>query len=427
MPGKHLTIVVRHFANEQRRSAAALQHSADIPTLFDSRQRPGLRQPSGAFILAVIFYVCLGTTTFAETTASVSAPKFLGAQSCSASSCHGGAGEKSDQYTIWYTHDFHHARPYATLETARSERIADVLKIGNATQSARCTVCHAPFQTVPSERLGHDAQITEGISCESCHGPAENWIRSHTRRDYTHADRVATGMRDLKDLYVRANTCVACHQNIDPEIRAAGHPELIFELDGQSVTMPRHWAKVGDKPAFQIWEEGQWVALREMSWQSSQTNCSAQEQDRCAGLLWVMQTSMLSDNVRTVPALTSTNAQHIHHDCDEIAREISTADLPDSLSLSLTRQILGKLTATASEFQKKDISQSLQARRAERLVLALDRLTLSLPDAGANSVVNQSLNKLFADAQSLPDFDPKKFAEDLNTFHSSVAGFLETK
>src|SRR5689334_2972915 len=51
----------------------------------------------------------------AEETNSLSTPKFLGAQSCSASSCHGGAGNKSNQYTIWSTRDFHHARPYATL------------------------------------------------------------------------------------------------------------------------------------------------------------------------------------------------------------------------------------------------------------------------------------------------------------------------
>lgn len=41
-------------------------------------------------------------------------------------------------------------------------------------------------------------------------------------------------MRDLRNLYARANACVACHQNVDPEILKAGHPELVFELDRQS-------------------------------------------------------------------------------------------------------------------------------------------------------------------------------------------------
>ena len=253
MPGKQFTDVVRHFLNF-------------------------------ALIVAAIF---LPHVLAAQTNSPSDQPKFLGSQSCSASSCHGGAGEKSKQYTIWSTHDFHHARPYATLETARSERLAEVLKIGNPAQSARCTVCHAPFATVSAERLGHDVSVTEGISCETCHGPSENWIRSHTRPDYTHADRVAAGMRDLDNLYVRANTCVACHQNIDPEIRAAGHPELIFEMDGQAVTMPRHWRE--KNPGSQLWFVGQAVAAREMSWQLAGQKPSNRELvERWAGLIWVL-------------------------------------------------------------------------------------------------------------------------------------------
>ena len=83
------------------------------------------------------------------------------------------------------------------------------------------------------------------------------------------------------------------------------------------------------------------------------------------------------------------------------------------------------LAGSGNAFTDKSISNSLHARRAERLVLALDRLAPA--SVRANSAVDQSLNKLFADAQSLPDFDPNQFAKDLNTFHSSVAGFLETK
>ena len=366
---------------------------------------------------------------FAEETNSIAAPKFLGSQSCSSSSCHGGASEKSNQYTTWSTHDFHHARPYATLETARSERLAEVLKIGNATQSARCTVCHAPFQTVSAARLGPDAKVTEGISCETCHGPAENWIRSHTRPDYTHADRVATGMRDLKSLYVRANTCVACHQNLDPEIRAAGHPDLIFEMDGQSVTMPRHWPKAEDKPGPQAWLVGQAAALREASWQLSQGEFSASDSlkseltARENALLWLLQRVSHADSSFPAPAFLNSKytSRTIQDWADEIARAASSANWTDELS----KKCIGLLADAG-----KDISgrpQAEQAREADRLVLALDRLTLDVSGAATNTAVNESLNKLFADAQSLPDFDPQQFAKDLNTFHSSVAGFVETK
>ena len=368
----------------------------------------------------VILILVTGNRAFCEETKlPVSSPQFLGSQGCSSSSCHGGAGEKSKQYTIWSTHDFHHARPYATLETARSERLAEVLKIGNAAQSARCTVCHAPFATVPAERLGHDVQIAEGVSCENCHGPAENWIRSHTRTDYTHADRVATGMRDLNNLYVRANTCVACHQNIDSEIRAAGHPELIFELDGQSMTMPKHWRE--KNPGSQIWFVGQAVAAREMSWQLSKQETPDRElAERWSGLLWVLGCQEQPTANLISPGRDDFERAKVSY--DRFAKQYA-----DGESSMDTAKAVGWLAGSSNSFTDKNIAKSQLARRAERLVLALDRLLPEIRGARANAAVDQSLNKLFADAQSLPDFVPNQFAKDLNTFHSSVAGFLENK
>ena len=178
--------------------------------------------------------------------------RFVGAAGCKSSSCHGGAGEKRSQYLTWVQKDFH-TRAYAILTDARSARIAETLVIssvgkkeGNklekgAQESSRCTVCHSPFQSVAPARLMPTAHPDEGVSCESCHSAAGPWLRGHTRKDWSYAMRVTAGMRDLRSFYVRANTCVACHQNLDSDILKAGHPELTFELDGQSVAEPKHW------------------------------------------------------------------------------------------------------------------------------------------------------------------------------------------
>ena len=408
MPGKHLTFRRARFFPE-----------IGLAKFFCPKN----------LLLPAIVAGAVAFNAFAGETNSTAAPKFLGSQSCSSSSCHGGADEKHNQYTIWFTHDFHHARPYATLETARSERLAEVLKISNPTQDARCTVCHAPFQTVPAERLGPDVKISEGISCESCHGPAENWIRSHTRPDYTHADRVASGMRDVKNLYVRANTCVACHQNLDPEIRAAGHPELIFEMDGQCADMPRHWPKAEDKPGPQIWLVGQAVALREMTWQLSRKEApmladltNTNLVNIWYGTSWVLNQLRFFSN--SLPHMRfPEDIIIVQEPSDKLALEASGLEWSDRL----TREVLAPLANTSRAFTNTAVPQLIYARRAERLVLALDRLARGLSDASTNAAVNESLNKLFADAQSLPDFDPQQFAKDLNTFHSSVAGFVENK
>src|SRR5205814_1122447 len=151
--------------------------------------------------------------------------KFVGAVGCKSSSCHGGAGEKRSQYITWVQQDFH-ARAYAVLVNARSSRMAEALSLPAAQTSDRCTVCHSPLQSVASARLTTMADADEGVSCENCHAAAGPWLRGHTRKDWTYATRVGAGMRDLRSFYVRANTCVACHQNLDADLLQAGHPEL---------------------------------------------------------------------------------------------------------------------------------------------------------------------------------------------------------
>ncbi len=354
-------------------------------------------------------------------------PKFLGSQSCSTSGCHGGAGEISRQFTVWSQRDFHHQRPVATLTTARSERIADVLKIKDPTTSDRCTACHAPVQTIPAGRKTADFKIEEGVSCENCHGPAEKWIRSHTRTDYTHEMRVASGMRDLKNLYVRANTCVACHQNIDSDLRAAGHPELIFELDGQAVTQPKHWREKTNWHGAQAWLVGQAVALRETSWQlAEEKSPNENEINRWKGLTWLVYRA--SEAETSLPKPPDTNFRPSSENFEKAQKwsdELAKAAAKISWTEDLTRKVLAAL-ANPSNGVTDPVGQPIQARRAERLVLGLDRLVADLGWT-KNEKISPALDKLFKGAQSLPDFNADQFGKDLKDFHASVSAILDSK
>lgn len=336
---------------------------------------------------------------------SPAAAKFLGAAGCASAMCHGGAGELRGQHAIWSKLDFH-TRAHATLTSTRSQRFADTLKLGNPAESARCTVCHHPFQSVPAEKKAATVGQFEGVSCESCHGAAESWLRFHTRADITHADRVNAGMRDLKNLHVRASTCVACHQNLDPDLRAAGHPELIFELDGQSVAQPKHWRETNVWSGPQAWLVGQAVALREMTWQLEREPAAKKtETDRQQALRWLLEKT----SGQNAPDAT------LQTWSDQLARTVAGK----AGSAAATRAQLAALVATSADFKNAAIPQPLQARRAERLVLGLDRLlaTLKLEKKSAPSV---KLDQLFKDVQSLPDFDPARFAAHLAEFEQAL-------
>ena len=53
-------------------------------------------------------------------------------------------------------------------------------------------------------------------------------------------------MFDTKDLVTRTEQCASCHigsaeKFVDHEMIAAGHPDLVFDLEAFSAAMPRHW------------------------------------------------------------------------------------------------------------------------------------------------------------------------------------------
>ncbi len=338
---------------------------------------------------------------------------------CASTACHGGADEKSRQFVIWSQRDAH-SRSFATLATARAARMAEALGIQNPVMDARCTTCHAPLQTVPAETLAANARIGEGVSCVSCHGTGDGWLRGHTRPDYTHAERVGLGLRELRDLSARANACVACHQNLDPQLVTVGkHPALLFELDGQTQAQPKHWREPAGRTGAQAWFVGQAVAWREISWAlENQAGNVARDLPRWQALRWLLQRTGLAFELSSLEHLgadaSASTLARAREAADQLAQRAARA-WPAEHGISA----LVRLAATAGDFQDARETALVQACRAERLVLALDRLVASRPNLRASTATSAQLDKLFRLAQSIPDFVPADFAREL-------AGFAQT-
>ena len=344
---------------------------------------------------------------------------FVGAVGCRSSSCHGGAGEKRSQYITWSRQDFH-TRAYAILLNARSARIAESVGVGEAQSSARCTVCHSPFQSVAQSRLASAARPDEGVSCENCHGAAGTWLRGHTRSDWTYAMRVSAGMHDLRSLYVRANTCVACHQNIDNTLLKAGHPTLVFELDSQSVNEPRHWRDDDPWSGARAWLVGQAVALREAAWRSrTDPDPAADMQETSVALAWLLQKVTLTEPL--LPKIvepTASDLEPLQQEADDLARHAANWNPNIDSAMSMLRA----LAETDSEFiVGKDRSLQNLFYRARRLVLAVDRLNNAL---NQNRVVplkiDNELNQLRQDTSASDNFDHARFAEHLRVLRAKL-------
>jgi Cytochrome c554 and c-prime len=347
--------------------------------------------------------------------------KFVGVAGCKSSSCHGGAGEKRSQYLTWVQKDFH-TRAYAILTNARSARMAETLGLPAAQESSRCTICHSPFGSVPPARLMQTEHPDEGVSCESCHSAAEPWLRGHTRKDWTYAMRVTAGMRDLKSFYVRANTCVACHQNLDSDIAKAGHPELTFELDGQSVAEPKHWRDDDPSSGLRAWLVGQAVALREMSWALSKNETPDSEAiAQWKGLAWLLAKATAQEaNLSVIDPPGDTTSRSVFSGAQGQADLLARRAAESRLSDDLARQLLRALAATNSEFAVSKEMPDLLFRRAQRLVLALDRLSNAVNSHAPGAAKNPALTQLVEDVRSRADFQAPRFAEHLRNFRATI-------
>ncbi|MBM3224883.1 MAG: hypothetical protein FJZ47_13920 [Candidatus Tectomicrobia bacterium] len=198
---------------------------------------------------------------------------YLGGESCASSGCHGSAtprkasrsGILQNEHAQWLSKD-KHAKAYEVLLKPRSLLMAKNLKMSTPpSQSERCLVCHTLY--VPKEVRGPTFKLEEGVSCEACHGQSEGWLGLHI--GHGHTASLGAGMYDTRNLVKRAEKCASCHigdatRNVDHELIAAGHPDLVFDLETYTNLMPQHWRTVpGDGIGGRAWAIGQVVALRE--------------------------------------------------------------------------------------------------------------------------------------------------------------------
>ena len=240
------------------------------------RARPVRALGAGALVLALAV-----TTSMRADTRRVAPPaqaaasetgNYVGPGSCSAVACHGairavpGARILQTEYSTWVARD-RHARATDVLGDAVSQRMARILGIGAPQQAQKCLACHA--LDVPAAARSRNF-ATEGVSCEACHGPATGWLGYHVTRDATHEESVRRGMYDTRDVVKRTEKCLTCHLGtaekfVDHEMIAAGHPDLVFELEAFSAAMPRHWKEAAGADPYEpvrTFSLGQLVHLR---------------------------------------------------------------------------------------------------------------------------------------------------------------------
>ena len=201
----------------------------------------------------------------ADSPADFSQFQLQGAGSCAAAACHNGnraPGTAGSEYSTWILHD-KHSRAYEVLFAKRSKQIQQnlenlpSLEMAYPEKNRLCLDCHVHPGLESARQRSGGFPKQDGVSCETCHGPAEKWLTRHARPEWKTlktADKERLGMRDTQSILGRARLCVDCHvgkpgSDVNHDLIAAGHPRLNFEFGAYHANMPHHWSDARDKDA----------------------------------------------------------------------------------------------------------------------------------------------------------------------------------
>jgi hypothetical protein len=207
--------------------------------------------------------------------------KHLGVVNCASSLCHGSITPWKDsnvlqtEYVTWSRVDKHASKAYSVLFEERSQRIARNLGLKEPAQASKlCLDCHT--HNPPPARRGERFKLADGVGCEACHGPSENWIRSHVAPGATHKDNLERGLYPTSEPVAQARLCISCHfgnkdKIVTHRMMGAGHPRMSFELDTFTQTEPPHFLIDDDWQkrkrtwdGVRVWAIGQAIVAQEL-------------------------------------------------------------------------------------------------------------------------------------------------------------------
>jgi hypothetical protein len=115
-----------------------------------------------------------------------------------------------DQYGEWQKGP--HAKAFATLKGAEAVKLAKEKGLETPPhESPECLECHVTAHGVEKARLRYPVKATDGVGCESCHGPGNDYRKKKVMSDEKKS--IAAGMWQPED---DEKICTSCHNDRSP-------------------------------------------------------------------------------------------------------------------------------------------------------------------------------------------------------------------
>lgn len=160
-------------------------------------------------VICVAFAVGLTMVTWAHAQDDPPKHEYVGSQKCKL--CHNRPDE-GKQYSVWKLAD--HAGAYRVLLKEEAKEVAKAQGLTTPPhESPECLKCHTTGYDTKVKKHPLKVKKEEGVSCESCHGPAS----AHLEDGKAIRMKKATNINVLDNLVKPdEKNCVQCHNEANP-------------------------------------------------------------------------------------------------------------------------------------------------------------------------------------------------------------------
>jgi Cytochrome c554 and c-prime len=143
--------------------------------------------------------------------------KYVGVDKC-ANVCHKG-DSKGKQLEIWQ--DSKHSQAYKTLQTPEADKIAKDKGFSTAAaETPQCLKCHILGKDIDPAELDDTFDKTQGVQCETCHGPGSEYKKLSVMKDVAAAKDNGLVMHDEGEAF-----CKTCHNPDSPSYKEFKYDE----------------------------------------------------------------------------------------------------------------------------------------------------------------------------------------------------------
>lgn len=140
--------------------------------------------------------------------------EYIGAAKCKM--CHNKPAT-GGQYKIWAAGP--HANAMKSLSSEKALAIAKERGIADPAKDAACIKCHSTVGST-DENLHVGLKITEGVSCETCHGPGSAYKSNTVMKDRAKSIEKGLIIPDEK-------LCKDCHNEESPTYKPFNYAEAV--------------------------------------------------------------------------------------------------------------------------------------------------------------------------------------------------------